>query len=53
MSDSDKEHAQYFYNNSSLFRIKNLLILMKKSTKLITVDKKIDLKKLSIFKKNV
>ena len=48
MSDSDKEHVtQYFYNNSSLFRIKNLYNFNKKKYKDdLTVDNKIDLKKL-------
>ena len=56
MSDSDKEHVtQYFYNNSSLFRIKNLFNFNEKKYKVdLTVDKKIDLKKIEVYlKKNV
>ena len=56
MSDSDKEHVtQYFYNNSSLFRIKNLFNFDEKKYKVdLTVDKKIDLKKIEVYlKKNV
>ena len=56
MSDSDKEHVtQYFYNNSSLFRIKNLFNFNEKKYKVdLTVDKKIDLKKIEEYlKKNV
>ena len=56
MTNAEKEHVtKYFYKNHSKFKIKNLKNFDKKKYNLdLTVDKKIDLKKIKIYlNKNV
>ena len=51
MTEYEKEHVtKYFYNNSSKFKIKNLINFNKKKyNQNLTLDKKIDLKKIKKY----
>ena len=54
MTNNEKEHVtKYFYKNSTKFKIKNLKNFNKKKYNLdLTVDKKIDLKRIKIYLNN-
>ena len=53
MSTNEKEHVtKFFYNNAKKFKIKNLINLKKKKYNTdLTVDRKIDIKKIKIYLK--
>ncbi len=54
MTENEKEHVtKYFYKNSAKFKIKNLENFNKKKYNLdLTLDKKIDLKRIKIYLNN-
>ena len=54
MTENEKEHVtKYFYKNSSKFKLKNLENFNKKKYNLdLTLDKKIDLKRIKIYLNN-
>ena len=53
MSTNEKEHVtKFFYNNEKKFKIKNLINLNKKKYNIdLTVDRKIDIKKIKMYLK--
>ena len=53
MTENEKEHVtKYFYKNSAKFKIKIWKILIKKYNLDLTLDKKIDLKRIKIYLNN-